>query len=99
VLEDHRPGDRVLDPPAADARARLGGALGLAVLGTLAASHTARAGGSPLEALTAGFQLAFVIGALLCLAGALVAGLLLRHPRQVTLVEAAEAQEIDALAA
>jgi hypothetical protein len=28
-----------------------------------------------------------------------VAGLLLRHPRQVTLAEAAEAQEIDALAA
>jgi EmrB/QacA subfamily drug resistance transporter len=77
----------------------LGGALGLAVLGTLAASHTAHAGGGRLEALTEGFQLAFVIGALLCLAGALVAGVLLRHPQPVTLVEAAEAQEVDALAA
>jgi predicted MFS family arabinose efflux permease len=77
----------------------LGGALGLAVLGTLAASHTAHAGGGRLEALTEGFQLAFVIGALLCLAGALVAGVLLRHPQPVTLVEAAEAQEVDVLAA
>jgi hypothetical protein len=43
----------------------LGGALGLALLGTLAATHTANAGGGPLTALTDGFQFAFVIGALL----------------------------------
>jgi uncharacterized membrane protein HdeD (DUF308 family) len=55
----------------------LGGALGLAVLGTLAASHTA---------------LAFFVGALLCLAGALVAAALLRPQRQLAVVEAPEAE-------
>jgi MFS family permease len=70
----------------------LGGALGLAVLGTLAASHTAHAGGDPLTALTDGFQLAFFVGALLCLAGALVAAALLRPQRQLAVVEAPEAE-------
>jgi EmrB/QacA subfamily drug resistance transporter len=72
----------------------LGGALGLAVLGTLAASHTAHAGGGPLDALTAGFQLAFVIGALLCLAGALVAAALLRPAPQLAAVEVPEEPEV-----
>ena len=70
----------------------LGGALGLAVLGTLAASHTAHAGGDPLTALTDGFQLAFFLGALLCIAGALVAAALLRPQRPVAVVEAPEAE-------
>jgi EmrB/QacA subfamily drug resistance transporter len=66
----------------------LGGALGLAVLGTLAASHThhlATTGSAALPALTAGFQLAFQLGALLCLAGALSAAVMMREPRPVTL--------------
>jgi hypothetical protein len=72
-----------------DGHARLlGGALGLAVLGTLAASHTAHAGGEPLAALTDGFRLAFVLGALLRLAGALVAAALLRPGRELAVVEA-----------
>jgi EmrB/QacA subfamily drug resistance transporter len=71
----------------------LGGALGLAVLGTLAASHTANASGTPLQALTDGFQLAFVLGALLCLAGALVAAALLRPLREVPATRAGEPRE------
>jgi EmrB/QacA subfamily drug resistance transporter len=71
----------------------LGGALGLAVLGTLAASHTAHAGGTPLQALTDGFQLAFVVGALLCLAGALVAAAFLRPQRAVPAARAGEPRE------
>jgi hypothetical protein len=70
----------------------LGGALGLAVLGTLAASHThhlATTGTAALPALTDGFQLAFQLGALLCLAGALSAALLMREPRPLTLAEPA----------
>jgi EmrB/QacA subfamily drug resistance transporter len=70
----------------------LGGALGLAVLGTLAASHTAHVGGDPLAALTDGFRLAFLLGALLCLAGAVVAAALLRPPPRVKAVEAPEAE-------
>jgi EmrB/QacA subfamily drug resistance transporter len=57
----------------------LGGALGLAVLGTLATAHTHHASGTPLQALTSGFQLAFQLGALLCVAGALVAAVMLRQ--------------------
>jgi EmrB/QacA subfamily drug resistance transporter len=72
----------------------LGGALGLAVLGTLAASHTKHAGGGRLDALTGGFQLAFVIGALLCLAGALVAAALLRPAPQLAAVEVPEEPEV-----
>jgi MFS family permease len=72
----------------------LGGALGLAVLGTLAASHTAHVGGDPLAALTDGFRLAFVVGAVLCLAGALVAAALLRSAPAVAVVEAPEEREV-----
>ncbi len=58
----------------------VGGALGLAVLSTLADSHTnaqlAR-GASRLGALTSGYQLALGIGALICLLGAGVAVTLL----------------------
>jgi MFS family permease len=78
----------------------LGGALGLAVLGTLAASHTQHTGGSPLEALTDGFQFAFVLGALLCLAGALVAAILLRTPARLAVPDAPiAAEDVDAIAA
>jgi EmrB/QacA subfamily drug resistance transporter len=56
----------------------LGGALGLAVLGTVATAHSHHAGGTPAEALTSGFQLAFGLGSALCVAGALVAAVMLR---------------------
>jgi MFS family permease len=69
----------------------LGGALGLAVLGTLAASHSAHTAGPPVEALTDGFRLAFFIGSLLCLTGALAAGVLLREPKRLALGKAAAA--------
>jgi hypothetical protein len=57
-------------------------------------STTANAAGPPLEALTDGFRLAFVLGALLCLAGALVAGALLRPARHPAVVEAHEEPEV-----
>jgi EmrB/QacA subfamily drug resistance transporter len=63
----------------------IGGALGLAVLSTIAASHThsaARGGASSLSALTSGFQLAFLVGGLVSLLGALAAARLLRRPKQ-----------------
>ncbi len=58
-----------------------GGALGLAVLSTLAASHTSSQlvhGASDLSALSSGYQLAFGVGALICVAGALATAVLLR---------------------
>jgi EmrB/QacA subfamily drug resistance transporter len=63
----------------------VGAALGLAVLSTIAASHTSSeiaSGTSPAVALTDGYQLQFEVGVVFCLAGALAAILLLRPQRQ-----------------
>jgi EmrB/QacA subfamily drug resistance transporter len=59
----------------------VGGTLGLAVLTTVATSHTnslLSSGTSQLDALTSGYRIAFLIGAGLCLAGAVAAFTLLR---------------------
>lgn len=59
----------------------VGGALGLAMLSTIADSHTTHQlmhGASNLGALTSGYQLAFGIGALICLLGAFATVVLLR---------------------
>ena len=61
----------------------VGAALGLAVLSTVAASHTdgeLASGAAHATALTDGFQLQFGIGAIFCLAGA-VAALVMLRPR------------------
>ena len=61
----------------------VGGALGLALLSTIADSHTTSQlahGASRLGALSSGYQLAFGVGALLCLLGA-AAGLVLLRSR------------------
>ena len=57
----------------------VGGALGLAVLSTIAAGQTGAAGGSAL-AVTNGFELAFHVAAVIALAGAAIAAFLLREP-------------------
>ncbi len=62
----------------------IGGALGLAVLSTIAASQTREqihGGAASLSALTSGFQLAFVVSAAISLLGAILAVALLREPR------------------
>jgi EmrB/QacA subfamily drug resistance transporter len=62
----------------------VGAALGLAVLSTIAASHTHAAlasGASAATALTDGFQLQFGVGAVFCLVGAAAAFVLLRPER------------------
>ena len=59
----------------------MGGALGLAVLASLAASRTdslTSSGESPLEALNGGYHLAYVVGAIFVVASAIVGALLLR---------------------
>jgi hypothetical protein len=59
----------------------MGGALGLAVLSTIAASRTHAQLATGVGALTAtsdGYQLALVVGAALCLVGALAGAVLLR---------------------
>jgi EmrB/QacA subfamily drug resistance transporter len=63
-----------------------GGALGLAILTTLATSRThseLASGTASLPALTDGYQLAFGVGAAVCLFGALLAATLIRQPQAV----------------
>jgi hypothetical protein len=59
----------------------MGGALGLAVLSTIADAQTrGNAAAGAARALTDGFDLAFGVGAAFALLGAVVAALLLRRP-------------------
>jgi len=73
----------------------MGGALGLAVLASLAAARTDRLlalGADSLGALNGGYHIAFAIGAVFAAAAALASAVLLRSPRQ------ASAHERDAAA-
>jgi EmrB/QacA subfamily drug resistance transporter len=73
-----------------------GGALGLAVLTTLATSRThseLASGTAGLPALTDGYQLAFGVGAAVCLFGALLAATLIRQPQIVESPVVAEMTE------
>src|SRR5256885_9073002 len=65
---------------------QIGGALGLAVLSTLATSKASAAGGPPLEALVVGFHWAFAAGAVGMLAARGVMGAPLRK-RHVARIE------------
>jgi hypothetical protein len=59
----------------------MGGALGLAVLASLAAARTdalAAAGVSPIAALNGGYQTAFAVGAAFAAAAALLSAILVR---------------------
>ena len=80
-----------------------GGALGLAILSTLAASETrASLSVGSTQALTDGFGLAFRVGALFCVAGALLALFQLRAAPKPDVVEApgeGELEESEPLAA
>src|SRR5947209_16853440 len=65
---------------------QVGGALGLAVLSTLAASKTAAAGGSTAHTLVVGFHWAFAVGAVVMVAALVVMVSLLRS-RHVARIE------------
>jgi EmrB/QacA subfamily drug resistance transporter len=66
---------------------QIGGALGLAVLSTIAASKSASAGGSQANALVVGFHWAFAGGAVVMVIGLVVLLVFLRQ-RHVALIEA-----------
>jgi EmrB/QacA subfamily drug resistance transporter len=76
---------------------QVGGALGLAVLATLASSrtdHLLADGEGSAAALTGGYHLAFGVGAGLAVAGILVAAVVLRPERQARPVEAAQPAQV-----
>jgi EmrB/QacA subfamily drug resistance transporter len=74
----------------------IGGALGLAVLSTIAAAHTrGEAGIGAARALSDGFDLAFAVASVFCLIGAVVAVTTLRE-REGVVVAMAEVDEPEA---
>jgi EmrB/QacA subfamily drug resistance transporter len=75
----------------------VGGALGLAVLSTIADNKThSEVGVGNLQALTDGFSLAFSVGAMFCLAGAVIAAVLLPRRRQPMEVVSEREEPVDA---
>jgi MFS family permease len=76
AMSDVRPEEAGLASGVVNTSFMMGGALGLAVLASVAAART---GGDPsLHALVEGYHAAFLIGALFSVAAAVVAGVLLR---------------------
>ena len=88
-LDDH---DQGLASGLFNTSQQVGGALGLAVLSTLATSKSASAGGSPAHALVVGFHWAFAGGAAMMLAALIVMLALLRQ-RHVARIEAQTASD------
>src|SRR5215210_5212832 len=79
AMSDVEPQDAGLASGIVNTAFMMGGALGLAVLASAAASRTDSLGGSQdLEALTGGYHLAFVLGAVFALTAAAVGVLFLR---------------------
>jgi MFS family permease len=81
AMSDVEPSDAGLASGVVNTSFMMGGALGLAILASLAAarSETLRdAGTEAIEALNAGYHAAFLVGAIFALAGAAIGGLLLR---------------------
>ena len=73
----------------------MGGALGLAVLASVAASRTSDlldAGHSEAVALTSGYHAAFLIGAIFAVGAALIGGLLLRNQEMPAHAEVSAAE-------
>src|SRR5207244_3657682 len=82
-LADH---DQGLASGVFNTSQQVGGALGLAVLSTLATSKTSSAAGSPMHSLVVGFHWAFAAGALVMVA-ALVVMIALLRKRHVARIE------------
>ena len=81
AMSDVAPQDSGLASGIANTAFMMGGALGLAVLASVASArtqHLLASGHGQLASLTGGYHVAFVIGALFSLSGAVVGGTLLR---------------------
>ena len=81
AMSDVEPSESGLASGIVNTSFMMGGALGLAVLASLAAARTASLGGAGLDAtaaLNGGYQLAFVIGAVFAAVAAVLGALLLR---------------------
>jgi MFS family permease len=91
AMSDVEPSEAGLASGVVNTSFMMGGAVGLAVLASLAASRTetlSAAGDGPLAALTGGYQAAFLAGALFAFAAAAVGAALLRPSAAPVPVEA-----------
>jgi EmrB/QacA subfamily drug resistance transporter len=82
AMSDVEPGEAGLASGVVNTSFMMGGALGLAILASLAASRTetlAAERGDPLTALTGGYHAAFLVGALFAAGAAVLSALLLRE--------------------
>jgi EmrB/QacA subfamily drug resistance transporter len=81
AMSDVQPTEAGLASGIVNTAFMMGGALGLAVLASLAASRTetlTTSGDAPLVALTGGYHAAFLVGALFAVAAAVIGGVFLR---------------------
>ncbi|HEX4109430.1 MAG TPA: MFS transporter [Solirubrobacteraceae bacterium] len=78
-LSEIKPQDAGLASGIVNVSVQIAGAVGLAVLGTIAANHSKHLGTSP-AALVSGYRLSFEVAAVCVASGILVTGLLLRRP-------------------
>jgi EmrB/QacA subfamily drug resistance transporter len=92
AMSDVEPSESGLASGLVNTSFMMGGALGLAVLASIAASrsHSLRLGGaSELSALTGGYHVAFLVGAAFAAAAAVIGGTLLREQQPAAGHEAA----------
>jgi sugar phosphate permease len=84
-MSDVEPQDSGLASGITNTAFMMGGALGLAILASAAAArthHLASAGAGTAAALTGGYHLAFVLGAIFAVGGAIVGAVFLRDVTQ-----------------
>jgi MFS family permease len=90
AMSDVEPGESGLASGVVNTAFMMGGALGLSILASMAASRTAgllAAGTGQIEALNGGYHVAFLAGAACAVAAALIGGLLLRTSKKPPAVE------------
>jgi MFS family permease len=94
AMSDVEPSESGLASGVVNTAFMMGGALGLAVLVSLASSRTdslRASGDGPLAALNGGYHAAFLVGALFAASAAVVGGVLLRTRHQVPAAAPADA--------
>lgn len=82
AMSEAKPEDAGLASGIVNTSFMMGGALGLAILASIAAARTAAVGGEGLAALTAGYHLAFLVGGIFAFTGAVLGATLLKITSQ-----------------
>jgi EmrB/QacA subfamily drug resistance transporter len=98
AMSDVRPEESGLASGVVNTAFMMGGALGLAVLASLADWRTrnlSSEGSSDLSALTSGYHLAFVVGTVFAVGAAILGGVLLRTPQAQARAVGEPATELD----